>query len=99
MNKRIFSRVKRLATGKSMLLVTSRALAVVLASCAAQKAGMGPAKPASTSQNGKIAFTRVDNQVGEFEIFMVETDGSGLRKLATKPVQDNFPPGRRTARG
>ena len=91
MNMRIFSRVKRLATGKSMLLVASTALVVVLASCAAQKGGTGPAKPASTSPNGKIAFARLDNQVGEFDIFMVEPDGTGLRKLAAKPVQDNSP--------
>ena len=91
MNMRIFSRVKRLATGKSMLLVASTALAVVLASCAAQKGGTGPTKPASPSQNGKIAFARLDNQVGEFDIFMVEPDGTGLRKLAAKPVQDNSP--------
>jgi TolB protein len=91
MNERSVSRVKRLATGKSMLLVASTALAVVLTSCAAQKAGTGPTKPTSPGQNGKIAFTRVDNQVGEFDIFMVEPDGSGLRKLATMPVQDNFP--------
>jgi Tol biopolymer transport system component len=91
MNMRIFSRGKRLATGKSMLLVASTALAVVLASCAAQKGGTGPTKPTSPSQNGKIAFVRLDNRVGEFEIFVVEPDGGGLRKLATKPVQDNFP--------
>jgi Tol biopolymer transport system component len=75
---------------KTVLLLALMVLAV-LASCAAQKAGMGPTKPTSPSQNGKIAFTRVDNQVGEFEIFVVEPDGSGLRKLTTKPVQDGFP--------
>ena len=91
MNERIFSGVKRLVTGKIILLVASTTLALVLASCAAQKGGTGPTKPASTSQNGKIAFTRLDNRVGEFDFFVVEPDGGGLRKLATKPVQDNFP--------
>jgi Tol biopolymer transport system component len=91
MNMPIFSRVKRLATGKSMLLVASTALAVVLASCAAQKGGTGPTKPTSPSQNGKIAFVRLDNRVGEFDIFVVEPDGTGLRKLAAKPVQGNSP--------
>ena len=91
MNKRIFSRLKRLTTGKIMPLVASIALAVVLASCAAQKGGAGATKPASTSHNGEIAFARLDNQAGEFDIFMVEPDGSGLRKLATKPAQDNSP--------
>jgi len=91
MNKRIFSRVKRLATGKIILLVASLALVVMLASCDAQKAGTGPTKPASTSHNGKIAFTRVDNRVGESEIFVVKPDGSDLNKLATKPVGDHFP--------
>lgn len=91
MNERIFSGVKRLLIGKIMLLVASSTLALVLASCAAQKGGTGPTKPASTSQNGKIAFARLDNRVGEFDIFVVEPDGDGLRKLATKPVQDNFP--------
>src|SRR5215213_2915255 len=91
MNKRIFCRVKRLATGKVILLVASLALVVMLASCAAQKGGTGRTKPASFSHNGKIAFARLDNQVGEFDIFVMEPDGSGVRKLATKPVQDNFP--------
>jgi Tol biopolymer transport system component len=91
MNKRIFSRVKRLATAKIILLVASLALVVMLASCDAQKAGTGPTKPASTSHNGKIAFAKLDNQVGEFDIFVMEPDGSGVRKLATKPVGDNFP--------
>jgi Tol biopolymer transport system component len=81
---------KGIEVRKTVLLLALMVLAV-LASCAAQKAGMGPTKPTSPSQNGKIAFTRVDNQVGEFEIFVVEPDGSGLRKLATKPVQDGFP--------
>jgi Tol biopolymer transport system component len=88
---RIFSRVKRLATGKSMLLVASTALAVVLASCAEQKGGTAPTKPASTSHNGKIAFVRLDNRVGEFDIFVVEPDGTGLRKLTTKPVLATSP--------
>jgi TolB protein len=91
MNKRIFFRVKRLATVEIMLVVAYTALAVVLASCAAQKGGTEPTKPASPSQNGKIAFARLDNRVGDFDIFVVEPDGSGLRKLATKPVGDNFP--------
>ncbi len=98
MNKRIFSRVKRLATGKIMLLVATMALAVVLVSCAAQKGGTGPTKPTSPSQNGKIAFARMGSpdggseiRVDKSEIFVVEPDGTGLRKLATKPVQDNFP--------
>jgi Tol biopolymer transport system component len=91
MNERIFSRVKRLATGKILLLVASIGLAVVLASCAAQKGGTGPTKPASTSDNGNIAFVRLDNRGGEFDIFVVEPDGNGLRKLATKLAQDNFP--------
>jgi TolB protein len=91
MNKRIFSRVKRLATAKIILLVASLALVVMLASCDAQKAGTGSTKPASTGHNGKIAFAKLDNQVGEFDIFVMEPDGSGVRKLATKPVGDNFP--------
>jgi Tol biopolymer transport system component len=91
MNMRTFSRVKRLAIGKCTLLVASTALAVVLASCAAQKGGTGPTEPASTSPNGKIAFARLDNRVGQSHIFLIKPDGTGLRKLAAKPVQDNFP--------
>jgi Tol biopolymer transport system component len=91
MNKRIFPGMKRLVTGKSILLLASTTLAVALASCAAQNGGTGPTRPASTSDNGKIAFVRLDNRVGEFDIFVVEPDGSGLRKLVTKPAQDNFP--------
>ena len=74
-----------------MLLVAPIALAVVLASCAAQKGGTGPTKPTSSSHNGKIAFARSDNQVGDSDIFVVEPDGSGLSKLATKPALDDFP--------
>jgi Tol biopolymer transport system component len=74
-----------------MLLVAPIALAVVLASCAAHKGGTGPTKPTSPSHNGKIAFARSDNQAGDSDIFVVEPDGSGLSKLATKPALDNFP--------
>jgi Tol biopolymer transport system component len=74
-----------------MVLVAPIALAVLLRSCAAQKGGTAPTKPASPTHNGKIAFVRLDNRVGEFNIFVVEPDGTGLRKLDTKPAQDNFP--------
>jgi hypothetical protein len=70
-----------------MLLVAPIVLAVVLTSRAAQKGGTAPTKPASPSQNGKIAFARLDNRVGEFAIFVVEPDGTGLRKLATKRLR------------
>jgi Tol biopolymer transport system component len=74
-----------------MLLVAPIALAVMLASCAAQRGGTGPTKPTSSSHTGKIAFARSDNQAGDFDIFVVEPDGSGLSKLATKPALDDFP--------
>jgi len=73
-----------------MLLVASIAFAVVLASCAAQNSGTGATKPASSSHNGKIAFARTDNR-GQSHIFVMEPDGTGVRKLATKPALDNFP--------
>jgi Tol biopolymer transport system component len=91
MNKRIFSRVERLATGKIMLLVASIILAVVLTSCAAQKAGTGPTtKPASHTHNGKIAFSRLDNR-GQSDICVMKDDGTGVKRLATKPVGDTSP--------
>jgi Tol biopolymer transport system component len=74
-----------------MLLAASTALAVVLASCAAQKGGTGPTKPTSPGQNGKIAFARLDSRDGQSHIFLIEPDGTDLRKLVTRPVQDNFP--------
>jgi len=74
-----------------MLLVAPIAFAVVLASCAAaQKGGPGPTEPASSSHNGKIAFARTDSR-GQSHIFVMEPDGTGVRKLATKPALDNFP--------
>jgi TolB protein len=75
---------------KKMMLLAA-IVAVVLTSCATQKAGTGPTKPTSPTHNGKIAFARSDNQTGDSDIFVVEPDGSGLRKLATKPALDNFP--------
>ena len=74
-----------------MLLAKAVEAVVVLTGCAGQEDGTAPTKPASTSHNGKIAFARLDNRVGEFAIFVVEPDGTGLRKLATKPVQANSP--------
>ena len=91
MNRCIFCGVKRSATGEIMLLAASIALAVVLASCAAQRGGTGPTKPASTSDNGKIAFARLDSRDGQSDIFVMEPGGTGVRKLATKPVLDSFP--------
>jgi len=74
-----------------MLLVAPIALAVMLASCAAQRGETGPTKPTSPGHKGKIAFARSDNQAGDADIFVVEPDGSGLSKLATKPALDGFP--------
>ena len=89
MKKLIFSRVKRSATAKIMLLAASITLAVLLASCAAQKAGTGPTtKPTSHTHNGKIAFSRLDNR-GQSDLFVMKADGTGLERLATKPVGDS----------
>lgn len=86
MNRRIFSRVKRSAIAKIMLLAASITLAVLLASCAAQKAGTGPAtKPTSNTHSGKIAFSRLDNR-GQSDIFVMKADGTGEKRLTTKPV-------------
>lgn len=74
-----------------MLLVASITLAVVLASCATQRTGTGPTKPASHANNGKIAFSRLDNRVGESDIFVMKADGTGVKRLATKPVGDTSP--------
>ena len=71
--------------------MTSTALSVVLASCAAQKGGTGPTRPISPSQNGKIAFARLDSRDGQSHIFLIKPDGTDLRKQVTRPVQDNFP--------
>jgi Tol biopolymer transport system component len=75
-----------------ILLVAPIAFAVVvLASCAAaQKGGTGPTAPASSSHNGKIAFAGTDGR-GQSHIFVMEPDGTGAKKLATKPALDNFP--------
>jgi Tol biopolymer transport system component len=91
MNKRIFSRVKRLAA-RIMLLAASVTLAVLFASCAAQRAGKGPTtRPASHTHNGKIAFSRLDNRDGQSDIFVMKADGTGVKRLATKPAGDTSP--------
>lgn len=90
MNRRIFSRGERLTTARIMPLVASIAL-VLLASCAAQKAGTGPTtEPASHVHNGKIAFSRLDNR-GQSDIFVMKADGTGVKRLATRPLGDTGP--------
>ena len=83
--KRIFFGVRWLVNAKMALLVLAIALVVMLASCGAQKSERGSSKSNPSSHNGKIAF------VGSGGLSMVNPDGSGLSKLATKPVEDYFP--------
>jgi TolB protein len=85
----IFSKVKRLANGKIILLVVSLVLAAMLASGAALTSGIGSAKAAFPGQNGKIAFVRWTNQPRD--IFLMNPDGTGVSKLATTPALDNDP--------
>lgn len=87
----VFIGLARLVNAKMALLVTSSAFLAMLTSCGTQPAGSGPTKPASSSHNGKIAFTGVDTREGHLEIFVVKADGTGVRNLATKPTQDGSP--------
>lgn len=90
MNRRTLFGKRRLGTGKIVLLVASIALAVVLASCAAQNAGTGATtKPATDAQNGKIAFSRLDSRDGQSDIFVMEPDGTGVKRLDIKPLGES----------
>jgi len=89
--KCIFFRLARLVNAKMALLVASIAFLVMLASCGTKPSGTEPTKQTSSSPNGKIAFARVDNRVGQYEIFVMKANGTEARKLATKPAQDNNP--------
>jgi TolB protein len=92
MRMRLFSGVKRSVKTKVVLLLASMALAVVLAGCGAtHEAETGPTKPTSSGQHDMIAFSRLDNREGQSHIFLIKPDGTGMRKLATKAAQDNFP--------
>ena len=87
----IFFGLTRFVSTKLALLMASIALLVILASCGTQPAGTEATKPASFTHNGKIASARDDNRVGDYEMFVMKADGTGARKLATKPAQDNNP--------
>jgi Tol biopolymer transport system component len=87
----VFFGLVRLVDAKMALLVASIAFLAMLTSCGTQPAGSGPTKPASSNHNGKIAFTGVDSREGRLEIFVVKADGTGVRRLATKPTQDGDP--------
>ena len=87
----VSSGLARLVNAKMALLVATIAFMAILTSCGTQPAGSGPTKPASSSHNGKIAYTGVDSREGLLEIFVVKADGTGVRRLATKPTQDGDP--------
>jgi Tol biopolymer transport system component len=87
----IFFGLARLVNAKMALPMASIALLVVLASCATQPGGTEANKPAALTHNGKIASARDNNRVGDFEMFVMKADGTGTRKLATKPAQDDNP--------
>ena len=79
----------RLANAKIALLGASIAILVTLASCGALPGGTGPTtKLRSSSHNGKIAFARWDNRVGHAYVFVMKANGTGVRKLASKPAQN-----------
>jgi Tol biopolymer transport system component len=81
-----------MVVSRTVPLWASLAAAMLLAlGVVAVGATLEPAQAAFPGANGKIAFTRLDNEVGKFYIFVVEPDGTGLRKLAAKPANDNDP--------
>ena len=83
---RNFCGVRWLFNAKTALLVlATMASVVMLASCGARPAGTGSTKPTSSNHNGKIAF------VDPGGLTLVNPDGGGSSKLATKPVEDDFP--------
>lgn len=48
-------------------------------------------KKGSNTHNGKIAFSRLDNRDGQSDIFVMKADGTGVKRLATKPAGDTSP--------
>ena len=57
-----------------------------------------PAGAAFTAEEGRIAFTsdrttgpRVDNPTGDYEVFTVKRDGTGLKQLTFNTATDEYP--------
>jgi hypothetical protein len=61
-----------------------------LAAAAVVVAGLpGTARPAYPGSNGKIAFA--SERDGDFEIYLVDADGSGQTRLTNNPADDREP--------
>lgn len=65
----------------------------VLAAPAATASARGEAEPAAVAEspvvNGKIAFT--SNRDGNYEIYVMDADGTNPTRLTTSPGNDTFP--------
>ena len=70
-----------------------RALPCCAAAALALRSRPPPAASRVDSFNGRIAFSsvRTDPQAKEFDIFSMNADGSGVRRLTTNPETDRQP--------
>jgi TolB protein len=85
-NMRIFSRLPRIPTGKTIRLAFCVVLALMLADGAASTSEEGTARAAFPGENGKIAFIRASgSDTRDTHIFTINPDGSELTKIYTTP--------------
>jgi Tol biopolymer transport system component len=78
--------------GRTVVLLTTAALAVLLASVAALTVVVAvpeEAKAAFPGKNGRIAFS--SDRDGDFDIYTIQPDGSGLRRVTNAPGSDSRP--------
>jgi Tol biopolymer transport system component len=74
---------------KTVLLLASTALIVLLAGMVALLAMGGPARAAFPGKNGEIAF--VSSRDGNEEIYVMNADGTNPTRLTTEPRSDVHP--------
>jgi Tol biopolymer transport system component len=82
--KDFLSATKPLARSRTVLLVASVALAVLVACGVAAVAALEPAKAAFPGTNGKIAFLSDRDHYHGNDIFVMDADGSGRTNLTAE---------------
>lgn len=78
-----------MAMKKTVLLLASMALSVLLAGSVALQVAQKPAQAAFPGKNGRIAF--VSDRDGDSEIYKMRPDGSSLKQLTHNTTNDTNP--------